>query len=83
MVSESNGGAVEPEQAKGDLFSSMKNQMSSWLTKKDAKDASEITQEETKPEFTPETEVVEERKVEDGTETEADKESFGTGNLLS
>ncbi len=81
MTSEANGGAVEPEQPKGDLFSSMKNQMSSWLSKKDTKETNEEQSEETKEQVAEEAaaEIEAESRAEDAGEAEGDKEGFGSG----
>ena len=85
MTSEANGGAIEPEQPKGDLFSSMKNQMSSWLSKKETKETTEEQLEETKEQEAEASaaEVVAENRTEDTGEIEGDKEGFGSGNVRS
>lgn len=83
MTSEANGAAIEPEQAKGgDLFSSMKNQMSSWLSKKETKEGNDEQSESAKEQSTDEpaeAPEVTESRPEDAVETEADKEGFGSG----
>lgn len=76
---------MEPEQPKGDLFSSMKNQMSSWLSKKETKEGgTEEQPEPIKEQSTDEpAEVEPESRVEDVVENEGDKdkEGFGSGRL--
>lgn len=80
VTSEANGAAVESDQPKGDLFSSMKNQMSSWLSKKEVKEETEDQPEQPKEEPT---DKAAETEVEPGTDAavdgEADKEGFGSG----
>ncbi|KAI9559322.1 hypothetical protein GHT06_016111 [Daphnia sinensis] len=72
-----DGGVQEPEQPKGDLFSSMKNQMSSWLSKKENSDQPE----EPKEPHTDEPIVVEAEATnpDEAGENEGEKEGFGSG----
>ncbi|KZS14780.1 Synapse-associated protein 1 [Daphnia magna] len=73
-----DGGTLEPEQPKGDLFSSMKNQMSSWLSKKENSDQLE----EPKEPHTDEPVIVEAETTnpeEEAGENEGEKEGFGSG----
>ena len=87
MTSEANGGTTESaDQPKGDLFSSMKNQMSSWLAKKEVKEDNEEQQQQeqqTKVE-TPEKPAENEIDPATGSETAAagEGEGFGSGNFL-
>jgi len=82
-LNEANG--VEQQQAtaepaKGDLFSSMKNQMSSWLSKKET--AKEGGEEEGPPKEVPKQVEPSTENPTEGEVNEADKEGFGSGITL-